>query len=50
MAEFTMELNDEQKEVRDWLHGFAADVIRPRPPNGTSVRRLPGRSSRRPRR
>ena len=24
MAEFTMELNDEQKEVRDWLHGFAA--------------------------
>ncbi|MFH9574683.1 acyl-CoA dehydrogenase family protein [Streptomyces sp. NPDC017454] len=29
MAEFTMELSDEQKEVRDWLHGFAADVIRP---------------------
>ncbi|MFH9864046.1 acyl-CoA dehydrogenase family protein [Streptomyces sp. NPDC017202] len=29
MAEFTMELNDEQREVRDWLHGFAADVIRP---------------------
>jgi alkylation response protein AidB-like acyl-CoA dehydrogenase len=29
MVEFTMELNDEQKEVRDWLHGFAADVIRP---------------------
>ncbi|ATL25361.1 acyl-CoA dehydrogenase family protein [Streptomyces formicae] len=29
MAEFTMELNDEQKEVRDWLHGFAANVIRP---------------------
>ncbi|MFF2650087.1 acyl-CoA dehydrogenase family protein [Streptomyces sp. NPDC058045] len=29
MAEFTMELNDEQKEIRDWVHGFAADVIRP---------------------
>jgi alkylation response protein AidB-like acyl-CoA dehydrogenase len=29
MAEFTMELNGEQKRVRDWLHGFAADVIRP---------------------
>ncbi|MFD4832339.1 acyl-CoA dehydrogenase family protein [Streptomyces uncialis] len=29
MAGFTMELNDEQREVRDWLHGFAADVIRP---------------------
>ncbi|WP_200261716.1 acyl-CoA dehydrogenase family protein [Streptomyces sp. HSG2] len=29
MAEFTMELNDDQKQVRDWLHGFAADVMRP---------------------
>jgi alkylation response protein AidB-like acyl-CoA dehydrogenase len=29
MAEFTMELNDEQKEVQDWIHGFAAQVIRP---------------------
>ncbi|MFD7920862.1 acyl-CoA dehydrogenase family protein [Streptomyces sp. NPDC059740] len=28
-AAFTMELNEEQKEVRDWIHGFAADVIRP---------------------
>lgn len=29
MAEFTMELNDDQKQVQDWVHGFAADVIRP---------------------
>ncbi|MFB6776157.1 acyl-CoA dehydrogenase family protein [Streptomyces sp. NPDC056352] len=29
MAEFTLDLNDDQKQVRDWLHGFAADVIRP---------------------
>ncbi|MEV8566392.1 acyl-CoA dehydrogenase family protein [Streptomyces sp. NPDC051322] len=29
MAEFTLELNDDQKQVRDWIHGFAADVIRP---------------------
>ncbi|MFF8831522.1 acyl-CoA dehydrogenase family protein [Streptomyces sp. NPDC015131] len=29
MAEFTFELNDDQKQVRDWLHGFAEDVIRP---------------------
>ncbi|MFE2480580.1 acyl-CoA dehydrogenase family protein [Streptomyces sp. NPDC001194] len=29
MAEFTMELNDDQKQVRDWIHGFAAEVIRP---------------------
>ncbi|OEJ28101.1 acyl-CoA dehydrogenase [Streptomyces agglomeratus] len=29
MAEFTLELNDDQKQVRDWIHGFAADVMRP---------------------
>ncbi|MFD7014231.1 MULTISPECIES: acyl-CoA dehydrogenase family protein [unclassified Streptomyces] len=29
MAEFTMDLNDDQKQVQDWLHGFAKDVIRP---------------------
>ena len=26
---FALDLNDDQKEVRDWIHGFAADVIRP---------------------
>ncbi|MEV7086213.1 acyl-CoA dehydrogenase family protein [Streptomyces sp. NPDC093085] len=29
MTGFTLDLNDDQKQVRDWLHGFAADVIRP---------------------
>ncbi|MFD3535361.1 acyl-CoA dehydrogenase family protein [Streptomyces sp. NPDC058664] len=29
MGEFTLELNDDQKQVREWLHGFAADVMRP---------------------
>ncbi|HCA87329.1 MAG TPA: acyl-CoA dehydrogenase [Streptomyces sp.] len=29
MAEFTLDLNDDQKAVRDWIHGFAADVMRP---------------------
>ncbi len=29
MGEFTLELNDDQKAVRDWIHGFAADVMRP---------------------
>ncbi|MEU7034441.1 acyl-CoA dehydrogenase family protein [Streptomyces sp. NPDC046237] len=29
MAEFTLELNDDQRQVRDWLHGFAEDVMRP---------------------
>jgi acyl-CoA dehydrogenase len=26
---FNLDLSDEQTEVRDWAHGFAADVIRP---------------------
>ncbi|MEU7279988.1 acyl-CoA dehydrogenase family protein [Streptomyces sp. NPDC045431] len=28
-AEFTLDLNDDQKQVRDWLHGFAENVMRP---------------------
>jgi alkylation response protein AidB-like acyl-CoA dehydrogenase len=26
---FSLLLNDQQREMRDWVHGFAADVIRP---------------------
>ncbi|SCK51615.1 hypothetical protein H181DRAFT_04682 [Streptomyces sp. WMMB 714] len=26
---FALDLNEDQKEIRDWIHGFAADVIRP---------------------
>ncbi len=26
---FSLELNADQKEIRDWVHGFAADVVRP---------------------
>ncbi|EST22404.1 acyl-CoA dehydrogenase [Streptomycetaceae bacterium MP113-05] len=29
MVEFAFDLDDDQKAVRDWIHGFAADVIRP---------------------
>ncbi|WP_328403291.1 acyl-CoA dehydrogenase family protein [Streptomyces sp. NBC_00390] len=29
MTEFTLDLNDDQKQVRDWLNGFAKDVMRP---------------------
>ncbi|MEC4017599.1 acyl-CoA dehydrogenase family protein [Streptomyces sp. H27-D2] len=29
MGDFTFELNEDQKGVRDWIHGFAADVMRP---------------------
>jgi acyl-CoA dehydrogenase len=29
MAEFSLDLNEEQRELRDWVHGFAAEVVRP---------------------
>ena len=28
-ASFSLALTQDQKDVRDWVHGFAADVIRP---------------------
>ncbi|BEL02072.1 acyl-CoA dehydrogenase family protein [Actinoplanes sichuanensis] len=30
--EFWLDLNDEQRELREWVHGFAASVIRPAAP------------------
>jgi acyl-CoA dehydrogenase len=29
MAEFSLDLNEEQRDLRDWVHGFAKDVVRP---------------------
>ena len=29
MTGFSLELTEDQIELRDWIHGFAADVIRP---------------------
>jgi len=29
MAEFSLNLSEEQRELRDWVHGFARDVVRP---------------------
>jgi alkylation response protein AidB-like acyl-CoA dehydrogenase len=29
IGDFTLELNDDQQSVREWIHGFAADVMRP---------------------
>ena len=26
---FSLELNDDQRDVREWVHGFAANVVRP---------------------
>lgn len=47
-TEFALDLNDDQKEVRDWVHGFAADVIRPAAAEWDEREETPGRSSRRP--
>jgi acyl-CoA dehydrogenase len=29
MPEFSLDLNEEQRDLRDWVHGFASDVVRP---------------------
>ncbi|MGI5146695.1 acyl-CoA dehydrogenase family protein [Plantactinospora sp. CA-294935] len=29
MAEFSLDLNEEQRDLRDWVHGFAAEIVRP---------------------
>jgi acyl-CoA dehydrogenase len=29
MAEFSLQLNDDQLQIQDWIHNFAKDVIRP---------------------
>ena len=26
---FSLELNQDQRDVRDWVHGFAENVVRP---------------------
>ncbi|GGM10771.1 acyl-CoA dehydrogenase family protein [Dactylosporangium sucinum] len=29
MVEFSLDLNEEQRDLREWVHGFARDVVRP---------------------
>src|SRR5690242_1099273 len=29
MPEFSLDLNEEQRDLRDWVHGFAAETVRP---------------------
>ena len=29
MAEFSLELSEDQKQLQQWVHDFAADVVRP---------------------
>ena len=31
MGDFSMELNEEQLQLQDWVHQFSEDVIRPSP-------------------
>ena len=41
---FSLELNQDQKDIRDWVHGFAEQTSSARPrPSGTSARRPRGR-------
>ena len=28
-AAFSLELSDDQRDIRDWVHGFAESVVRP---------------------
>jgi alkylation response protein AidB-like acyl-CoA dehydrogenase len=28
-AAFSLELSEDQREIRDWVHGFAEQVVRP---------------------
>ena len=39
---FSMELNQDQKDIRDWVHGFAETSSARRPRSGTSVRKRRG--------
>ena len=41
--QFSLELNQDQKDIRDWVHGFAETSCGPPPRSGTSARRRPGR-------
>ena len=45
---FSLELTDDQSELREKAHAFARDVIRPSRPSTTARRSSPGRCSRRP--
>jgi acyl-CoA dehydrogenase len=29
MTEFSLDLNEEQRDLRDWVHGFAEEIVRP---------------------
>src|ERR1051325_10763925 len=41
MSGFSLELTEEQTELRDWVHGFAADVVRPAAAEGDEREETP---------
>ena len=40
---FSLELSQDQRDVRDWVHGFAEKVVRPAAHEWMSARRCRGR-------
>ena len=50
MTDFSMELNEDQITLRDWVHGFAEQQMRPIASEWDDAKRRPGPSSKRPRR
>lgn len=43
MSGFSLELTDEQRELREWVHGFARDVVRPAAAEWDEREETPGR-------
>ena len=41
MATFSLELNDDQLQLQEWVHNFAADVIRPAAPEWDEREEMP---------
>src|SRR5437016_13429618 len=41
MAEFSLALNDDQQQIKQWVHDFAATVVRPAPDEGDEREEFP---------
>ena len=41
MTTFSLELNEDQLEIQQWVHNFAADVIRPAAPEWDEREEMP---------
>ncbi len=43
MSFFSLALTEEQRDLRDWVHGFAAQVVRPAAAEWDAREETPGR-------